>query len=507
MCSSDLMLVIMIIGAAAILVSALSSSSLQIERDKTTAAALAKAKDALIAYAVSDANRPGELPCPDFNNDGASVPTVDYNGSSCQSLVGWLPWKTLGLPDFRDGNGDRLWYALANPFHANGAATFTLNSDTPTTYQSQMLAVQDGTTGATLQTNVVAVVFSSGTVLSGQIRSSNDNNATNAITNYLEGSNANPTSVVTQTANNTTINDRLLAIGSNELMAPVEMRIAREAKRCLDDYAATVVAPNTTPGKKYPWAAPVTDNTYTGTYNTLFGRISSTPNIDTTSDGPGSNAAITLSGALSALQTALNAFNAIDSGSNYTALYNAANTVISLKYSVSGISSSVDQAGDYAKYFANDSVSYGTANYYITNAVNALANHNLASIDSTMSSTWPASCTLFATSYWPNWQNEVFYQVASGFQPGSSASFGIPLSINGAGSYRASVIVARQAFPSQIPRIVTSDTSYLEGANQHQTTPSSAFVTYSPSTANYSTVNDLVLCLDGSGTNPGSICK
>jgi hypothetical protein len=104
---------------------------------------------------------------------------------------------------------------------------------------------------------------------------------------------------------------------------------------------------------------------------------------------------------------------------------------------------------------------------------------------------------LFASTYWPSWQSEVFYQVASGYQPGSSASFGTPLSINGSGSYRASVLIARQAFPSQTPRIISSDASYLESANQHQTTPSNAFVTYSPSNNNYSTVNDLVLCLDG----------
>ncbi|MHB1237361.1 MAG: hypothetical protein ACYCY7_07345, partial [Gallionella sp.] len=60
------MLVILVIGAAALLVSALNSSSLKIARDKTTADALAQAKDALIAYAASDPNRPGELPCPDF---------------------------------------------------------------------------------------------------------------------------------------------------------------------------------------------------------------------------------------------------------------------------------------------------------------------------------------------------------------------------------------------------------------------------------------------------------
>ena len=257
-------------SAAAVLVGVLSSSALQTERDKTTADALAKAKAALIGYAVSDPNRPGELPCPDFNNDGASVPVDDYSGSNCQNLVGWLPWKTLGLPDLRDSNGDRLWYVLANPFHANGSATFTLNSDAPSTYQSQMLTVKDGTTGTTLQSNVVAVVFSPGTLMTGKVRSPNDNNATTAATNYLEGSNANPVSGVLQTANNASINDRLITISSNDVLAPVETRIAREAKNCLDAYA-------TSSSGRYPWAASDGDMTYTGSFNTVFGRIAAIP--------------------------------------------------------------------------------------------------------------------------------------------------------------------------------------------------------------------------------------
>ena len=61
--------VIMIIGVAAMFV-AICSSAIQIARNQATADAWQKAKEALIAYAISDTNRPGELPCPDFNNDG-----------------------------------------------------------------------------------------------------------------------------------------------------------------------------------------------------------------------------------------------------------------------------------------------------------------------------------------------------------------------------------------------------------------------------------------------------
>lgn len=505
------MLVILVVSVAAILVNSLTATSLKNSRKAQTAAALAQAKEALIGYAVSDPNRPGELPCPDVNDDGKLTMNVDYIGNNCVSPIGRLPWITLGMPELRDGDGEHLWYAVSKSYWSNGNTV--INSDTPGN-----LTVS----GSNAASSVIAIVFAPGNVLSGQSRSSTQASScttTNTTipnnlcaTNYLEGSNANqslpgaPNTNYQTAISSTTFNDQMIFITHDQLFQPVEKRIAREAKACLDTYALASA-------NKYPWAALVSDIiNYAGTYNTYFGRISSTPNIDITPDGPSSSAAITLSGALSTLQAALNAYNSNNSSTNQTALINAANTVISLKYNVSGISSTVDQAGDYGKYFANGWASYSTATYYNNAAVTALAQHNLNSIDPAMSPTWPASC-LFTSSYWTFWQNLVFYQVANSYQPGGNLSCSACLSIattSGAtpvttSGYHATVIVARQALPSQIPRTVTSDASYLEvnsqGTNQHQTTPSTTFVTYSPSDSNYSVVNDLVLCLNG-GTSP-----
>src|SRR5690348_14815456 len=89
------------------------------ERDRVTERALAQAREALIAYAaerpIDAAVGPGYLPCPDADDDG-------WAESTCGSLsghlgqaerLGRLPWKTLGLPDLRDGSGERLWYAVS----------------------------------------------------------------------------------------------------------------------------------------------------------------------------------------------------------------------------------------------------------------------------------------------------------------------------------------------------------------------------------------------------------
>ena len=88
------------------------------ELDKSTASALAQAKDALIGRAATDNNRPGSLPCPDVDNDGVA----DSNFGNCIDYIGRLPWKTLDLPELLDGNGDRLWYALSAKLRDNPAA-------------------------------------------------------------------------------------------------------------------------------------------------------------------------------------------------------------------------------------------------------------------------------------------------------------------------------------------------------------------------------------------------
>ena len=495
------MLVILIIGAAAILVGVLGSSSLQIARDKTTADALAKAKAALIGRAVADSTSPGSLPCPDIDGSGIAQSTVSPVVGQCPSYIGRLPWKTLGLPDLRDGSGEQLWYAVSSNFR-DYVTTNPINSDT-----TGNLTIS----GTTPASNAIAIVFSPGAALSGQSRSASltASCATTGTTlanslcaaNYLEGSNANlsttgtPNTTFQTAAASSTFNDQMIYITHDQLFQPVESRIAREAKKCLDDYAASSSG-------RYSWAAPDNDPTYTGNYSTVFGRIPAQPNINIIPD----SGASTLASALGALQSALDAYHTNPSGSNQTALNNAANYVISLKNSVPSISSStIDAAGDYGLYYANGTTTYSTASSYINSAASA-------DYDTNMSLTWPSSCTLFSSSYWASWQNEVFFQVARANSPGQNSCGSSCLTITGSGNpapqsndYRAAVIIGRANNGSGSP---TSDppSYYLEGGNLHYssrtpyTSPaiSTAFVTYSPSdTANYSTVNDLVVCLDG----------
>jgi hypothetical protein len=545
------MLVILVLGVAAILVSVLSSSSLKIERDKTTADALAKAKEALIARAVSDTDTatstgsPGSLPCPDADGDGSADL---FAGNQCPYYIGKLPWKTLGLPDLRDGSGEELWYALSPNFRDFGSIV-PINSDT---------AGSLNVTGTVPANNVIAIVFAAGSPLSGQNRTSTAGTCTTTGTtiaanlcasNYLEGSNANlstaasPNSAYQSAATSSTFNDQMIYITHDQLLQPVEMRIAREAKQCLDNYAA--ISSNT--NHRYPWAVPDFSTSQSGIYNTLFGRIAATPLTTTTSID--STYALTMLNTFSSLQIALSNYSAAlpsPSSAITTALLNAGNALITAAQNAannysssfydngyngySNITSNADNAGDMGRDLANgvSGVYVSTVQGYINNTYYYLNSKGF--IDGSMPIYWPSGCLFTSSSYWSAWQQEVFYQVAAGNSPGTSVSVcnSSCLSINGSGNpnsgngtYRAAVIVGRAHNASGSP---TSNppSYYLEGINlddgtsgsctsppfpggKHDSTKnystcpmiSQKFETYKPGDPSYSSVNDLVLCLDG----------
>lgn len=238
-----------------------SPASRHLEEQKATARALALARDALIGRAASDNNRPGSLPCPDrvTNIPGTNIPNDGVAdlliGNECPAYVGRLPWRTLDVPDLRDGSGERLWYALSRAFRDDDSAQ-PINSNTLGT-----LSVS----GSVIATNVIAIVFAPGTVVGNQTRSAG---AANDVANYLEGGNeVNGTTAFTAASPSALFNDRLLAIGADALLPVVEARVAREARTVLDAFFND-------PANGYlPYANAYGDLSYQCTDNQLSGRV------------------------------------------------------------------------------------------------------------------------------------------------------------------------------------------------------------------------------------------
>ncbi|MDB5812676.1 MAG: hypothetical protein JWN94_4798 [Betaproteobacteria bacterium] len=220
-------------------VTGLGAGAVQNERDRKTAAVLGRAKQAVIGRATVDASLPGSLPCPDLltNIAGTNIPNDGiadlFAGSNCPSYIGRLPWRTLGLDDLRDADGERLWYALSPNFRD---------------FASQVL-INDATTGSlsvtgeSMLTNVVAVIFAPGAALNSQLRGSVSEK--NSVINYLDGANAAGGSAFVSPAPDAKFNDRLVAITVADLISFVERRVAKETTVGLSRYfSAHSILPN-----------------------------------------------------------------------------------------------------------------------------------------------------------------------------------------------------------------------------------------------------------------------
>src|SRR5438105_5032007 len=160
-----------------------ASALVHAQRDRLTDRALAEAREALLAYAADRAINaivgPGYLPCPDLDDDGWAESTCgSLDGTSGQAQrLGRLPWKTLGLPDLRDGYGERLWYAVSSKYKGLlncgvSRACLDLSPDsalgTITVRDASGVVLHDGTVAESYRANeggAVAVVFAPGAPL------------------------------------------------------------------------------------------------------------------------------------------------------------------------------------------------------------------------------------------------------------------------------------------------------------------------------------------------------
>ncbi|HAT51140.1 MAG: hypothetical protein HQL07_13320 [Nitrospirae bacterium] len=161
---------------------------------------MAWAVSGLVAYSGQSA---GLLPCPDldFPPDGrAEEVCTPIPGQ----LVGWLPWRTLGLPPLRDEAGNPLLYVVA-PGSVNGGIG----------QQSLKLGNRSAAQAA--------VVIAPGMALFGQKRSQAVSQGADWVREWLEGANQTaarqvPESVFEQQGESLMFNDRLLPLPVEQLV-------------------------------------------------------------------------------------------------------------------------------------------------------------------------------------------------------------------------------------------------------------------------------------------------
>ena len=235
------------LGSGLVTIEWLEAAARSSHAARRTEAALAAARDALIGYAASYPDQhsgrhgPGYLPCPDTSGNGSP------NTPCARKSLGRLPWRRLGLHDPRDGAGERLWYALADNFRANGYKHRPLNRETAAGL------VLDG------RTEVAAVIVAPGPPLPFQDRARDRFDPAQ----YLEGGNETPHDATYTTrgsppgppappgATFDRFNDRVVAISRDDLMAAAGRRVLAEVRALLREYRS---APWNT--GMLPWLAP-----------------------------------------------------------------------------------------------------------------------------------------------------------------------------------------------------------------------------------------------------------
>jgi hypothetical protein len=233
------LLILMILTVSALaytLVTALGPTTRAQARDRITVEALAQARAALLAWAVSHVDiappanaRPGELPCPDTDNDGLA------QGNCAAGQLGRLPWKTLGLAPLHDGHGELLWYAPGIGFRSAAQDAGGLNSD-----RAAAMLLRDST-GALLTpagAELAAVLIAPGAALPGQ-----GARPSNLVADYMEAALGTDNRVagasfitgpVRDAAGEVVLNDIVVGVSGRELINMAERRVLAEAQRALD---------------------------------------------------------------------------------------------------------------------------------------------------------------------------------------------------------------------------------------------------------------------------------
>lgn len=278
-----LMAFIVGLGAVAYFLSSFNAISSQANQDKKTYQALKEVKLALIGYAISHPNFPGQLPFPDRNTD------LNYDGySDCNSptsnfsyalLIGQLPVFGQSNPciapqtglgsDFQDVEGNRFWYAVSrNVVHKyeSPASDPTINPSVIGNPLYPWLKVFDAN-GKLLSDRVAAVIIAPLNTVGSQNRASNIAGVTEFLDTLKIGaitySNADYDTADEDfiasvdgrniSAANTLydkpyhFNDKLVYITIDELIAATTRRAGAEAKSLLTQYK--------TKNTSYPYAA------------------------------------------------------------------------------------------------------------------------------------------------------------------------------------------------------------------------------------------------------------
>jgi hypothetical protein len=236
-----IMVFVLAMIAISLMLNTLNPVKIKSLKDKNTYFALTEAKAALIGWSARHITMPGSLPCTDIGNNG----TATNAGSNCTAYIGRLPWRTLGIADVRDGEGECLWYALS-PIYRNVIAVGNrslananqININVP---GSITLVNFEGSANPAPDNPVIAVIiaagrpvgaqnraFSAGGTCGGNYIAANYLDVFNTINNATGNNVAGNNYTFIKGVDSPAFNDRIITITASDLYRPIRQRMVKE---------------------------------------------------------------------------------------------------------------------------------------------------------------------------------------------------------------------------------------------------------------------------------------
>jgi hypothetical protein len=312
-----LMMLAVLVSITTVLVTRLDLNKLRSRQLADTQAVLAVAREALLDYATLRqdlaAGAPAMLPCPDIDDSGGFLEGEAHDGAcgaAGVTVMGRLPWRTLGIPPLSDAASACLWYVVSGSYKdAGAAAPLLVNPDT-----NGQLTVTSVETGSVIASSVpaerpAALIIAPMAIAGGQLRAAATSGqcspgfdaaefletdggtgiSNSALSGVADG--IDPFAVVA--GHEPVHNDRMLAVTRADIARRVLGRRDFDARvgelglavaECLVDYARN--DPDSPDNSRFPWPAPVAMADYRpdGAYDDLAGTAISGRLPDTVDD-------------------------------------------------------------------------------------------------------------------------------------------------------------------------------------------------------------------------------
>ena len=276
---------VLVLGMTWMLVSAFTAAGSNAARTAHNARVLAEAKAALVSWVAANAlepaeHNPGRLPCPQAWGDVGSA-NEGRAAAVCANPIGWLPWRTLGLPAMLDASGRQIWYVVSPGWHLpNSSATLTINSNTPAalTLDGRPVvalliapgpALAAAPNAAQLAAGCLARVQSGALSVPANPRDYLECHGTHAFRSAVPDNAANPV-----------LNDQLVAVSLADLLPALEAAIAERIERDIVPPLKSVYASSawglSAAHPVFPFAAPFANpatSSFSGAAGTLQGLL------------------------------------------------------------------------------------------------------------------------------------------------------------------------------------------------------------------------------------------